>query len=53
MAEIVYKEIEAAKLLTNFVKRFWKFSNPTADEKNYTVLPDGYFDLVVKTRIIQ
>ena len=46
--QIQYEEFEPAKSLTDFVKRFWKFSNPTADKKNYTILPDGYFDLVVK-----
>ncbi len=48
MREIVYEEIARDKSLKDFVKRFWKFSNPTADKKNYTILPDGYFDLVVK-----
>jgi AraC-like DNA-binding protein len=48
MTEIVYEEIDTDKLLTDFVKRFWKVSNSTADKKNYTILPDGYFDLVIK-----
>ena len=30
------------------MKRFWKFNNPTQDQKHYTILPDGYFDLVIK-----
>ena len=48
MTVLLYEEIDADKSLTNFIKRFWKFSNPTADKKQYTILPDGYFDLVVK-----
>jgi hypothetical protein len=48
MTDLFYEEIEADKSLTKFVKRFWKFSNPTTEEKHYTILPDGYFDLVVK-----
>lgn len=48
MTELFYEEINPNKLLADFVKRFWKFSNPTADKKHYTILPDGYFDLVVK-----
>ena len=43
MTELLYEEIDADKSLTDFVKRFWKFSNPTADKRNYTILPDGYF----------
>jgi AraC-like DNA-binding protein len=48
MTEIFYEEIDTDKSLKDFVKRFWKFSNPTAEKKNYTILPDGYFDLVVE-----
>jgi AraC-like DNA-binding protein len=48
MTELYYEEIDTDKSLTDFVKRFWKFSNPTAEKKQYTILPDGYFDLVVK-----
>jgi AraC-like DNA-binding protein len=48
MTEIFYEEINPEKTLTDFVKRFWKFSNPTADTQHYTILPDGYFDLIIK-----
>jgi AraC-like DNA-binding protein len=48
MTEIIYEEINPDKSLTDFVKRFWKFSNPTEVKKHYTILPDGYFDLVIK-----
>lgn len=48
MAEIFYEELETDKSLADFVKRFWKFSNPTADTQHYTILPDGYFDLIIK-----
>jgi AraC-like DNA-binding protein len=47
MTEIFYEEIDTDKSLTDFVKRFWKFSNPTADTQHYTILPDGYFDLII------
>jgi hypothetical protein len=46
--ELYYEEIDAHKSLTDFVKRFWKFHNSIAENKNYTILPDGYFDFVVK-----
>jgi AraC-like DNA-binding protein len=47
MTEIFYEEIDTDKSLADFVKRFWKFSNPTADTQHYTILPDGYFDLII------
>ena len=48
MTEIFYEELDTDKSLADFVKRFWKFSNPTADKQHYTILPDGYFDLIIK-----
>ena len=48
MAELFYEEIDPLKSLADFVKRFWKFSNPTADTQHYTILPDGFFDLIIK-----
>lgn len=48
MTQIQYEELESHKSLADFVKRFWKFSNATADIQNYTILPDGYFDLIIK-----
>ena len=42
-----YEELDTDKPLADFVKRFWKFSNPTADIQHYTILPDGYFDLII------
>ena len=50
MTEIFYEEIDTDKSLTDFVKRFWKFSNPTADTQHYTILPDGYFDLIITVK---
>jgi AraC-like DNA-binding protein len=47
MTDIFYEEIDPNPSLTDFVKRFWKFSNPTADTQHYTILPDGYFDLII------
>ena len=47
MTEIFYEEIDTSKSLTDFVKRFWKVRNPTADTQQYTILPDGYFDLII------
>ena len=47
MTEIFYEEFDSDKSIVHFVKRFWKLSNPTADTQYYTILPDGYFDLIV------
>lgn len=43
-----YQEIEANKDISKFVKLFWQFDNTNKEEKRYTVLPDGYFDLVIR-----
>ena len=48
MTEILYEEIDTDKPLVDFVKRVWKFSNPTANIQRYTILPDGYFDLIIR-----
>ena len=47
MTENFYEEYDTDNSLADFVKRFWKFSNPTANTQHYTILPDGYFDLIV------
>jgi AraC-like DNA-binding protein len=44
-----YQELQADNLLTHFVRRFWRFENTSSDTLNYTILPDGYFDLIIKT----
>ncbi len=43
-----YQEIEPHHSLNQFVKRFWRFENSTPFTLNYTILPDGYFDLIIK-----
>ena len=43
-----YQEIQPDNLVTNFVIRFWRFDNLTSDNLNYTILPDGYFDLIIR-----
>jgi AraC-like DNA-binding protein len=48
MTALLYEEINPDKSLKDFVKRFWKVSNLTEDKKNPTILPDGYFDLIIK-----
>lgn len=45
-----YQEIQPDKLLTDFVRRFWRFDNLTSDTLNYTILPDGYFDLIIRIK---
>jgi AraC-like DNA-binding protein len=48
MTTLLYEEIIPEKSLSPFIKRFWKFYNPAANKKRHTILPDGYFDLVIK-----
>jgi AraC-like DNA-binding protein len=44
-----YEEIKADSYLTNFVKCFWT-SETLAKSTHYTILPDGYFDLIVEIK---
>ena len=43
-----YQEINPDNFLTEFVRRFWRFDNLTSETLNYTILPDGYFDLIIR-----
>lgn len=44
---MIYKEFQPDKLLNNFVKNYWWFENPTTEQLDFTILPDGCFDLIV------
>jgi AraC-like DNA-binding protein len=44
---MIYKEINPNNEIADLVKLFWQFDNSLSDKKMYTVLPDGYFDLVI------
>lgn len=48
MTNFFYEEIQADILIADFVKRFWKLNNPTADKQHYIILPDGFFDIIIK-----
>lgn len=42
-----YQEIKPEGFLSNFIKCFWEYQN-TENDIAHTILPDGYFDLIVK-----
>ena len=44
---MIYKEYQPDKLLTDFVKNYWWFDNSTTQQLDFTILPDGCFDLIV------
>jgi len=44
---IIYKEIKPDKRLSTFVKSFWYFENNEIENQNYSILPDGCFDLLI------
>lgn len=44
---MIYKEFYPDKLLTDFVKNYWWFDNCTTQQLDFTILPDGCFDLIV------
>ena len=43
---VEYQRILPGDLLSNFVKCFWYLNNNTSEEKLFTILPDGYFDIL-------
>lgn len=44
---MIYKEFPPDQLLAKFIKSYWWFDNSTAEKLDFTILPDGYFDLIV------
>lgn len=44
---MIYKEFQPDKLLTDFVKNYWWFDNSTNKQLDFTILPDGCFDLII------
>ncbi len=44
-----YEEIKIDGYLSNFVKCFWT-SETLTKSSDYTILPDGYFDLIVEIK---
>jgi AraC-like DNA-binding protein len=47
---MVYEEIQPNPLLTDVVRHFWCFQNTSENTLNYTVLPDGNVDLIIKIK---
>ncbi len=45
--EIIYQEIQPNSNLSTFVKSFWSFENTENKAQNYSILPDGCFDLLI------
>ena len=46
-SSIIYKEIKPKGKLLTFVKSFWLFENNKNEPLNYSILPDGCFDLII------
>ena len=42
-----YQEIIPDKKFSDFIENFWLFENETSEDKPYTVLPDGFIDIVI------
>ena len=47
MKEIIYTEIEPQIQFNSFIKSFWHFENNSNKTLEYSILPDGCFDLLV------
>ncbi len=44
---MIYKEFQPNQLLSEFVKNYWWFDNSTTQQLDFTILPDGCFDLII------
>lgn len=44
---MIYKEFQPDVVLSDFVKNYWWFDNSTDQQLDFTILPDGCFDLIV------
>lgn len=44
---MIYQEFQPDSLLKDFIKCYWKFENSTDQKLTFTILPDGYFDLII------
>lgn len=44
---MIYKAFEPDPLLTNYIKNYWWCDNASDNRLNYTILPDGCFDLIL------
>lgn len=44
-----YREIKIDGFLSNFIKCFWEYNNSQNDVE-FTILPDGYFDLIFEIK---
>lgn len=47
---IIYQEKKPESKLSTFVKSFWYFKNEENENQNYSILPDGCFDLLIYFR---
>lgn len=50
---MIYKEFQPDTLLTDFVKNYWWFDNSTTQQLDFTILPDGCFDLIISLENFQ
>lgn len=46
MEDVTYREAEPGGSLSEFVKSIWYVHNSSDKERQFSVLPDGYFDIV-------
>ena len=46
-----YREIKPIGFLTNFIQSFWEYETFSTDFE-HTIIPDGYFDLIVEFETI-
>lgn len=44
---MIYREFVPNSMIHDYVKCYWQFDNSTNKEFEFTILPDGCFDLII------
>jgi len=44
---MIYRQEQAHEHLKDFVRCYWQLENTTTETLHYTILPDGFFDLLI------
>lgn len=44
---MIYSQEQAHQNLRDYIRCYWKIENKSEDSQHYTILPDGFFDLLI------
>jgi len=46
ITDLIYKRIDPPEKFRNLIAFYWSLDNPTNEDEECTILPDGYFDII-------